>query len=176
MADYPPGSLATRLPVAASAERDARDVICGNEVLRTLLARDRTSPPTTDAAARDGMRVYLGVPKQEEPAPLVYIMMSGREPQYKAAGGVQHANRGQASLVALRHTLEIVVLSRLYEEAADIAALILQGLEQNETPHVRRWQVEGYQMEAVRIDDSKMLAGYQVTIVMLCDMRAAEGV
>lgn len=177
---YPPSAVATKLPIGASAERDAIASMMGNSVLRVLLAKDKTNVPENDAEARDpstGLNFVLGVPPQDVPMPVVAVMFGERTPQYAAAGGGPSGGKttkGQGTLISLRHSIQIVVNSRLYQEAADIGALILQVLEQAETPHVRRWQVTGYDLQAVKLSESSMIHGYEVTIGFLCDMRGTE--
>ena len=152
----------------------------GNSLLRVLLAKDKTNIPQNDAAARDpstGLNIHLGVPAQDVQMPVVSVMFGDRTPQYAAAGGGPSGGKttkGQGTLISLRHSIQIVVNSRLYQEASDIGALILQVLEQAETPHVWRWQVSGYDLQAVKLSEGSMMHGYEVTINFLCDMRGTQ--
>lgn len=158
---YPHPALASILPIAAGAERDAWEAIAGNTTLRAMLSPDPADPIAVDDIAGMEEKLLLGHVTQDTVCPYIAIAIENRSPTYCVSQDPQVLEQ---SLASVSETIKVFCASRRYLEARDLGLLVLKTLEPISTPHVQRWRQIGYEYSRIMLEDASDDMGHMVEL------------
>lgn len=162
---YPHPALATQLPIAAGAENDAWDAIVNNTLIRAMISPDPSQPYTVDNVAELAEKVSLGFVPENTIAPYIVIRVKARMPEYCISESSQVPGQTLGSVAEL---IEIHCASLRYQEARDLALMVLKTLEPVSTPHVLRWrQMDGgFEYGMMLNDDGSPTMEHVITLTL----------
>ncbi len=145
---YPHAALANQLPIAAGAEHDAWEAIVNNALIRAMVSPDPSAPYTPDDVEELEEKISLGHVPENTICPYIAIAVSDRAPEYCISEDSQAPGQKLASVT---ETIKVYCASLNYQEARDLALLVLKSLEPKSTPHVLRWRQMSGGFEYARV-------------------------
>ncbi len=151
--DYPPASLTGKLPIGATAERDAINALAGNVVLRELCGGSATTDP----------RIYLGIRPQDTVRPYILVSKTSRS-------HVLGSCAGYAGVAHVSQTVVVTIVDEHYQRCMDLEQLAVMVLENSKTPCVRQWHMTGTEYPADLIDDGTGRGLYNAVLTFDCEM------